>query len=40
MALIRRNERSLAVGRFRLRVWAGVFVVCFVLAMIVAMAGG
>jgi hypothetical protein len=40
MALIRRNERSLAVGRFRLRVWAGVFVVCFVLTMIVAMAGG
>ena len=40
MALIRRRERSLTIGQFRLRVWVGVFAICFVLTMIVAMAYG
>jgi hypothetical protein len=40
MALMRRRERTLTRGGFRLRVWAGVFIGCFVLMLIVGMAGG
>ena len=40
MALVRRRELPLTEGEFRLRVWAAVFTVSFVIMMIVAMING